>query len=87
MGRLLDAARSGDERLMLEALRDEVATTIEEGSSPRDMAALSKRLVEVCDRLKAIPRAEDMNPIDAMAELVAEYDDYEDPRTDDEDAD
>ena len=80
MGKLLDAVRSGDERRSLEELRDVVATTIEDGCSPRDMAALSKRLIEICADLKALPSEDDVNPVDEMAAFVAEYDEYEDPR-------
>jgi hypothetical protein len=85
MGRLLDAVRSGDERQTLEELRDVVATTLEAECSPRDMAALSKRLMEICRELKALPSEEDTNPLDDMAALVAEYDEYEDPRFEDDD--
>lgn len=85
MGKLLDAVRSGDERRTLEELRDEVAVTIEGECSPRDMAALSKRLIEICADLKALPSEEDINPVDEMAAFVAEYDEYEDPRFEDDD--
>lgn len=85
MGRLLDAARSGDERRMLEELRDNVAMTLEDECSPRDKAALSKRLMEICRDIKAIPSEEDINPVDEMAAFVAEYDEYEDPRFEDDD--
>lgn len=80
MGRLLDAVRSGDRRATLEALRDDVAETIEKTGSGRDTAALSKRLMEICDAIDALPRKEESNPVDEMAALISEYDDYEDPR-------
>lgn len=80
MGRLLDAVRSGDKRVMLEALRDDVAETIEDTKSGRDMAALSKRLMEICEAIDALPSPQSTNPVDEMAALISEYDDYEDPR-------
>lgn len=86
MGRLLDAVRCGDERRTLEELRDVVAETLENECSPRDMAALSKRLMEICRELKALPSEDDVNPVDEMAALVAEYDEYEDPRFEDDDS-
>lgn len=54
MGKLLDAANAGDKRRMLVELRDEIARTIEACESGRDMAALSKRLMEIQDEVEAI---------------------------------
>lgn len=57
MGKLLDAAKAGDKRRMLVELRDEIARTIEACESGRDMAALSKRLMEIQDEVEAIDAA------------------------------
>lgn len=67
MGKLLTAVRSDDKRRMLAELRDKIAVTIEDCESGRDMAALSKRLMEVVDEIEAIDsaRSEDMNPVQA----------------------
>ena len=87
MGRLLDAVESGDKRAILVALRDVTAKTIESTGSGRDVAALSKRLMEICDKLDTLPSPdEDANPIDDMAAMIAEYDDYEDPRFDEDES-
>jgi hypothetical protein len=86
MGKLLDAVQSGDKRDMLIALRDSIASTIDNTVSGRDVAALSKRLMEVYDTIESMPSPDDeTNPVDELAEMIAEYDDYEDPRFDDED--
>ena len=85
MGKLLDAVRCGDRRAILLALRDETAEAIESSASGRDIAALSKRLMEICDSIDAMPSPEDANPIDEMAALIAEYDEYEDERLEDDD--
>lgn len=85
MGKLLDAVRGGDKRAILLALRDETAEAIENSASGRDIAALSKRLMEICDSIDAMPNPEDANPIDEMAALIAEYDEYEDERLEDDD--
>lgn len=86
MGKLLDAVKKRDRRLMLEALAEETAETIESTGSGRDMAALAKRLMEISAELETMPSPDDeIDPIDEMAALVAEYDEYEDPRFDDED--
>lgn len=52
---LTEAARSGDKRATLTALRDKIAETIENCESGRDMAANSKRLMEVMAELEALP--------------------------------
>ena len=51
---LVEAAASGDRRATLVALRDAIARTIQSCESGRDMASLSKRLMEVMDELDAI---------------------------------
>ena len=55
MARLLEAAKSGDKRKTLIALRDKLAETIDNCDSGRDMAANSKRLMEVMAELEALP--------------------------------
>lgn len=52
---LTDAAKSGDKRATLMALRDKLAETIENCESGRDMAANSKRLMEVMAELETMP--------------------------------
>ena len=52
---LTEAAKSGDKRATLIALRDKIAETIENCESGRDMAANSKRLMEVMTELDALP--------------------------------
>lgn len=41
--------------------------------------------MEICDSIDAMPSPEDANPIDEMAALIAEYDEYEDERLEDDD--
>lgn len=55
MANLIDAAKSGDKRATLIALRDKLAETIENCESGRDMAANSKRLMEVMAELETMP--------------------------------
>lgn len=65
MGKLLSAVKSGDKRRMLAELRDEIAQTIENCENGRDMAALSKRLMEVVEEIEAVDsaKATEMNPL------------------------
>lgn len=62
MGQLLEAAQSGDKRATLLALRDKLAETIENCESGRDMAANTKRLMEVMAELEAIPDPTEKKP-------------------------
>lgn len=55
---LTEAAKSGNRKKILIALRDRLAETIENCDSGRDMAANSKRLMEVCEELEEIKAAE-----------------------------
>lgn len=52
---LLEAAKSGNKRATLIALRDKLAETIQNCESGRDMASNSKRLMEVMAEIEAIP--------------------------------
>ena len=58
MTNLVDAAKSGDKRATLIALRDKLAQTIQDCDSGRDMASNSKRLMEVMAELEALPNPE-----------------------------
>lgn len=52
---LVEAARSGNKRETLIALRDILATTIQNCESGRDMASNTKRLMEVMAEIEALP--------------------------------
>lgn len=55
MTNLVEAAKSGDKRATLIALRDILAQTIQNCESGRDMASNTKRLMEVMAELEALP--------------------------------
>ena len=63
---LLEAAKSGDKRATLIALRDKLAETIENCDSGRDMAANSKRLMEVMAEIDELP--------DPVSQQVSKHD-------------
>lgn len=63
MADLITAARSGDRRATLEALRDKLAVSIADCESGRDVAALSKRLMEVMNELDALPKPKAESPL------------------------
>ena len=52
---LIEAAKSGDKRATLIALRDKLAETIQNCDSGRDMASNSKRLMGVMTEIEALP--------------------------------
>ena len=66
MTNLIDAAKSGDKRATLIALRDKLAETIQNCESGRDMASNSKRLMEVMAEIEALP--------DPKAKKVSKHD-------------
>lgn len=64
--RFVDAVQSNDRRDALVALRDKIAATIDGTDSGRDIAALSKRLMEVMREIDALPDPEaEASPLDA----------------------
>ena len=69
MANLMDAARSGDRRRTLEALRDKLAASIQDCESGRDVAALSKRLMEVMGELDALPQPSAEDELEELQEL------------------
>lgn len=57
MATVVKAVTDGKKETLI-ALRDTIARTIDDCSSGRDMAALSKRLMEVMDEIEAIEQSE-----------------------------
>ena len=66
MANLVDAAKSGNKRDTLIALRDILAETIQNCESGRDMASNTKRLMEVMAEIEALP--------DESKKRVSKYD-------------
>lgn len=65
MATLASAARSGDKLSTLKKLRDQIAMSIQDSDSGRDIAALSKRLMEVMDEIERLqPPPRKMTPLD-----------------------
>ena len=63
MADLVKAAKSGSKRDTLEALRDKIAASIADCESGRDVAALSKRLMEVMNEIDALPKPKKESPL------------------------
>lgn len=62
-----EAAKQG-RRELLEALRDNIANQIDAGVSPRDLASLSRRLLDISAELDGVIAAEEG---DGIAEAAA----------------
>ena len=60
---LTEAAKSGDRRAILEALRDKLAASIDACDYGRDVAALARRLMDVCEVLDTLPNDDDDSPL------------------------
>ena len=55
MATVSEAVSTSDRRKSLIALRDKIADTIDTADSGRDIAALSKRLMEVMNEIDSLP--------------------------------
>ncbi|QSM04976.1 hypothetical protein PROPHIGD12-2_46 [Mycobacterium phage prophiGD12-2] len=68
------AARSGTRRELLVATRDRIARTVDDpGTSPRDLAALTRRLMDIAAEIEAIDlKAGTDNPITEAAQVPDE---------------
>lgn len=63
----VDAVKTNDRRQALVALRDKIAATIDATESGRDVAALSKRLMEVMAEIDSLPDPEKRDdPVEAL---------------------
>lgn len=59
MRSVAEAAKNGTTRELLEATRDRIATAVEDEKTPaRDLAALTKRLMETVHEIEAIDARE-----------------------------
>lgn len=55
---IVDAARGGKQRELLVAMRDRIARTVEDPTCPpRDLASLSRRLMEIAKDIEALDLA------------------------------
>lgn len=61
------AAARATERELLESLRDAIAQAIDDGVPARDLASLSRRLLEIKRELAALEVEEEGDEIDAAA--------------------
>ena len=63
------AAKSGTQRELLVAMRNQVAETISTGCQPRDLAALTKRLQDIAHDIDVIDARDDADAADRVRDL------------------
>lgn len=51
-----EAARAGDTLQMLEAMRDKLSTLVDRSTNPREVASITRQLLEVNDRIEEIEK-------------------------------
>lgn len=67
------AAETGDQRQLLVALRARIASDIDNPNTPaRDLAALSRRLLEIAKEIKALDAADEDDDIGQAAAIPDE---------------
>ena len=65
---VMDAADSGDRRALLVALRARISHDVDDSKTPaRDLAALSRRLLEIAREIEAIDASDEGDDIGAAA--------------------
>lgn len=68
------AAKDGDRRDLLAAMRERIAQAVEDGSTPaRDLAALTRRLMEIAREIEAIDLRETEEAEDATPAVDEEW--------------
>lgn len=73
MVKIATAARRNERLDTLYALREKIAKTLDKSESGRDIAALSKRLVEVMDEIELLEKAMDEeSPLARAREKMAQ---------------
>lgn len=65
MGTITDAAQRGDTYGMLLALRDKLAEELDRGVPARELASVSKRLIDIQRELEVIDAARGDDPLAA----------------------
>jgi hypothetical protein len=66
-----EAAKTGTVRELLEATRDRIAVAVENPNTPaRDLAALTKRLLETVREIEALDAREDADNASSAADAV-----------------
>jgi hypothetical protein len=71
MSSISEAAASGSRLDLLVAMRDEIAGKLDEGVPPRDLASLTRRLMEIAEDIEAL-EAETHGDVVSLAAATAD---------------
>lgn len=63
------AAKSGTQRELLVAMRNQIGETISTGCQPRDLAALTKRLQDIAHDIDVIDARDDADAVERVRDL------------------
>lgn len=69
--RYSEVVASGDELAALKATRDLIAARIEQGVPARDLASLTRRLLDVIARIRELTPDEEVDAVDEIAQRRA----------------
>ena len=69
---ITELAAKNDQLGVLQALRDNIAAELEKGVATRDMASLSRQLIDVTDQIKALERKNGPRKDTKLAKLMGE---------------
>ena len=69
---IAELAARNDQLGVLQALRDNIAAELEKGVATRDMASLSRQLIDVTDQIKALERKNGPRKNTELAKLMGE---------------
>lgn len=69
---IAELAAKNDQLGVLQALRDNIAAELEKGVATRDMASLSRQLIDVTDQIKALERKNGPRKNTELAKLMGE---------------
>ena len=73
MALVAEAAKSGHRRDMLEAMRDRIAIAVDSDTTPaRDLAALTRRLMDIAKELEALDAQESEDDIGRALDIEDE---------------
>ena len=67
---LEDISAAGDDLATLKALRQKIASAIDNSNSGRDIAALSRQLTLVMDQIRKL---EEQEPVTAIDDLISQH--------------
>ena len=73
MKKMIDVAPKGNELETLKVLRDRLAATIDETDSARDVAALSRQMTDVLERIEEVKSRDNTTNISSLESIRSRF--------------